>query len=208
MGTSMVLQNLLRKESTANKKVSIDRSVLERLLRGSDRQLNMINSLLEAQSTATMGIRLNLQPCQIHQLIDAILLELEPILQQNGVVVNNRVTDLPIVNADPLQLWRVLNNLITNAFKHNPHGIELTIDATTDRGFIQIYIIDNGIGIDPQQQARLFELYARGDRARYMPGLGMGLYLCQQIILAHGGEIGFDSHRDRASTFWFTLPVK
>lgn len=208
MGTSMVLQNLLRKESTINKKVVVDRSVIERLLQGSDRQLQMINSLLEAQSTATMGIHLNLQPCQIHQLISAILLELEPILQQNGVVVNNKVSNLPVVNADPLQLWRVLNNLITNAFKHNPHGIELTIDAAIDKEFIQIYIIDNGVGIEPQQQARLFELYARGDRARYMPGLGMGLYLCQQIIIAHGGEIGFDSNPGMGSTFWFTLPIR
>jgi signal transduction histidine kinase len=133
--------------------------------------------------------------------------ELEPILAQNGVVVKNKITGvLPIVNADPMQLWRVVNNLITNAIQHNPDGIELTVDAVVEPEFIRIYIIDNGVGIVAEQQARLFELYARGDRARYMPGLGMGLYLCQQIITAHGGKIGLDSFPGMGSSFWFTLP--
>jgi signal transduction histidine kinase len=62
------------------------------------------------------------------------------------------------------------------------------------------------VGIIQAQQKRLFQLYSRGARARYMPGLGLGLYLCQQIIKAHGGEIGVESQLDRGSTFWFTLP--
>jgi signal transduction histidine kinase len=207
MGTSIVLQNLLKKvQKNTNGKILIDGGVLAKLLQGSDRQLKMINSLLDAQSTASQGIKLNFQPCNLNQLINSILAELEPILEQNGVVVKNKITDdLPIINADSLQLWRVLNNLITNAIQHNPDGIELTVDAAIKTNFIRIYIIDNGIGIAWEQQARLFELYARGDRARYMPGLGMGLYLCQQIITAHGGEIGFDSHPAMGSTFWFTL---
>lgn len=208
MGTSIVLQNLLKKaQKTGNGKISINGAVLTKLLQGSDRQLKMINSLLEAQSTASLGINLNCQPCHLTQLIISILDELEPILEQNGVVVKNKITgDLPIINADSLQLWRVLNNLITNAIQHNPDGIELTVDAVVETDFIRIYIIDNGIGIAAEQQARLFELYARGDRARYMPGLGMGLYLCQQIIIAHGGEIGFDSYPGKGSGFWFALP--
>lgn len=207
-GTSMVLSNLITKASNNNNKVAVERRILERLLQGSDRQLSMINSLLEAQATSHHGISLKTQPCRLKQLVAAIILDLKPILQQNRVQVRNRVAaDLPQVAVDPLQLRRVFNNLITNAFKHNPPGIDLVINSVTQERMIRIEVADNGVGIPPKQRSKLFELYARGDRARYMPGLGMGLYLCQQIIQAHQGEIGFETNCDRGSTFWFTLPL-
>ncbi|MEO0542119.1 MAG: sensor histidine kinase, partial [Cyanobacteria bacterium P01_A01_bin.105] len=66
---------------------------------------------------------------------------------------------------------------------------------------------DTGIGIPPEQRSRLFELYTRGKRARYMPGLGLGLYVCKQIITAHGGDIGIASPVEQGTVFWFTLPL-
>jgi signal transduction histidine kinase len=102
--------------------------------------------------------------------------------------------------------------------KHNPHGITLTLDAeiveenqnrkqARNPKMIRCTVADNGIGISRAQSQRLFELYAKGDRARYMPGLGLGLYLCKQIITAHGGKIGVISSPNAGSTFWFTLPL-
>jgi signal transduction histidine kinase len=205
-GSTMVLQNLLKKETSADE-ILVRRSILQQLLQGSDRQLKMINSLFEAQRTSAQGIILNYQPCNLERLIQAIILELEPILQKNAVLIDNRILDdLPEVHADPVQLWRVFNNLITNALKHNPPGIKLYFDAVIDPDFIKILVADNGVGIALQQQTRLFELYTRGDRARYMPGLGLGLYLSQEIITAHNGAIGVQSTPGQGSTFWFTLP--
>ncbi|MGL6337905.1 MAG: sensor histidine kinase [Waterburya sp.] len=208
MGASIVLQNLLRKAKTTDNRVIVDSLVLESLLQGSDRQLSMINSLLEAQNTSVQGITLDLQPCCLDNLVQGIILDLEPILAKNRIIVSNQISSsLPLVHADSTQLWRVLNNLITNALKHNPPGIELTLNAVVEFNTLHISVEDNGIGIAPKHQERLFELYTRGDRAHYMPGLGIGLYLCQQIIIAHGGEIGCDSYPNQGSTFWFTLPL-
>jgi signal transduction histidine kinase len=237
IGTSIVLQNLLKKSTDT---VVLDRTVVERLLQGCDRQLFLINSLLEAHACEVQGIVLHCQPLQLSHLLQDIVADMEPVVSQNQVTLINQVNpDLPLVSGDATQLWRVFNNLISNALKHNPRGITITltaeivadpISAKTDQAidfskrhsasalkpsipqpnnnaWLRCSIQDNGVGIDPKQCQRLFELYTRGSRARYMPGLGLGLYLCKKIIQAHGGQMGVLSAPHQGSTFWFTLPL-
>lgn len=242
MGTSIVLQNLLKKATAAE--VSVHQEVLERLLQGSNRQLALINALLEAHEAEVQNIVLHRQPLELASLVEAVLADLEPALLKNQIVVHHQIDPtLPLVNADSTQLWRVYSNLINNAIKHNPHGIEVSLSAEVcanglpyrnrrrnwrqgkygkilisrslksshrrekSSGWLCCYVQDNGIGIPLTQQERLFELYARGTRARYMPGLGLGLYLCRQIVLAHGGEIGVSSKPGAGTTFCFSLPL-
>jgi signal transduction histidine kinase len=209
LGTSVVLQSLLRKSQAANSQVIITTPKLEQLLAGTDRQLNLINSILTAHKSEVQGISLNCQPLQLSAVVDAVLADAESLLTQNQVVLTNRVTtDLPMIQADVDQLLRVFSNLITNALNHNPAGIHLTIDAVRQTSqALYCTIQDSGIGIPIQQQQRLFDLYYRGERSRYMPGLGLGLYLCRQIITAHGGQIGVISQPGNGSIFWFTLPL-
>ena len=204
MASSMVLENLLQQPG---KKLTLDRSVLERLHQGSDRAHKMINSVIEAHDTEVNGIVITSQPCRIDDLVNSVLIDLRPMLSEHQAIVDNRVvSNLPQVIADPIQLWRVLNNLITNALKHNRNGVGITIDATVERGWLYCTVSDDGVGIPQDRGDRLFKLYSRGKRSRYMPGLGIGLYICRQIIMAHGGEIGVVSDRGDGATFWFTLP--
>jgi len=209
IGTSIVLKNLLRKAQDSNNQVTVTTVKLERLLAGSDRQLNLIDSILEAHTDENQRISLHRQPLQLSTLVKSIVADLEALLVQNQVVLTNRVTDnLPLIYGDTAQIWRVFSNLITNALKHNPTGIHLTLDANLQTPqLLRCTVHDNGIGIPPLQQQHLFELYYRGTHSRYMPGLGLGLYLCQQIVTAHGGKIGVVSQPECGSTFWFTLPV-
>ncbi|GAB4376671.1 MAG: hypothetical protein Kow00121_24200 [Elainellaceae cyanobacterium] len=237
MGTTMVLKSLLRQSAN---QILVDRSVLERLLEGSDRQLTLINSLLEARASELQTLTLNCEAIQLSALVEAVLIDVEPALCKNQIQVFNQVSaDLPLIYADANQLWRLYCNLLTNALKHNPHQIRLTLDAkpvedsqlgdhsplvkyktierTNDRSsnchaadsnwLLLCTVQDNGVGIPPEQTSHLFELYSRGARARYMPGLGLGLYLCKQIITAHGGDIGVISQPGQGTTFWFTLPI-
>jgi len=248
MGTSMVLKSLL---NSTDPQVSVNRSVLERLLTGSDRQLILINSLLESHASEIQAESLNCQPMQLSLLVDSVLADLDHALTQHQVQLINRVrADLPLVYADASQLWRVFSNLIGNALKHNPNGICLILKAEVVEGktkqpanfrwqrftnrftnatpipffnasqtalnipvpavpqsWLRCSVQDNGVGIPVEQSDRLFERYTRGGRARYMPGLGLGLYLCRQIIQAHGGEIGVLPTPGKGATFWFTLPI-
>lgn len=206
LGTSIVLENMLKKSS--NGQVTVSDTIIERLLQASDRQLNLLNSLVEAHETEVSGITLKTLPIELIQVVKAVISDLDPILTKNKVILNNKISaELPLINADATQLWRVFSNLIANALKHNPPGISLTLNAVVEGKIIYCTVQDNGVGIPPSQCDRLFELYSRGSRARYMPGLGLGLYLCKQIITAHGGEIGVISHLGEGSTFWFTLPL-
>ncbi len=187
--------------------IPVSRSILERMIQSSDRQLNLINSLMEAHVSEMQGVVLQRQSVQLLAVIEAAIADLEPLLAQNQAKLTNLVSTLPLVNADPTQLWRVFSNLIVNALKHNAPGLLLTINATREGEMIYCTVSDNGVGISQQQSDRLFELYFRGASIRNSVSLGLGLYLCKQIINAHGGEIGVNSALDVGATFWFTLPI-
>ncbi|MDZ7961840.1 MAG: ATP-binding protein [Aulosira sp. DedQUE10] len=205
LGTLMVLKNLL---ANPDSKITISRSILERMVQSSDRQLSLINSLMEAHISEVEGVFLQSLAVQLHTIVEAAIADLEPMLAENQATLRNLVpADLPLINADPTQLWRVFSNLIVNAVKHNPPGLMLTINATPEEDKIYCTVSDNGVGISQQQSDRLFDLYYRGTNSRNSVSLGLGLYLCKQIILAHGGEIGVNSASQKGATFWFTLPI-
>jgi PAS domain S-box-containing protein len=214
LGTLMVLKNVLNSQEMENGKEStpylipVSRSILERMVQSSDRQLNLINSLMEAHVSEVQGLVLQCQPLQLHTVVADAIADLEPLLAANQASLINLVTaDLPVVNADPTQLWRVFSNLIVNAVKHNPPGLLLTINATVEGDKIYCTVSDDGVGISQQQSERLFDLYFQGSNHRNSVSLGLGLYLCKQIINAHGGEIGVKSALTAGATFWFTLPM-
>jgi PAS domain S-box-containing protein len=205
MGLALVLQNLHKKNSDT---VTISKSVLERMIQSIDRQLMMINSLLEAHSSEVAGIVLQHEQVQLNRLIHAIVADLDPLMSDNQAKLKNLLpANLPPLSADPAQLRRVFENLITNALKHNPPGLVVTLQVTIEKDQVRCLVQDNGIGMNAAECESLFDRYARGSRARRSAGLGLGLYLCRQIINAHGGEIGVISAPQSGATFWFTLPL-
>ncbi len=205
LGTLMVLKNLL---NAPHSLIPVPRSILERMVQSSDRQLNLINSLMEAHVNEVQGVVLQRQKVQLYSVVEAVLADLEPMLTENQATLTNLVSaNVPSVNADPTQLWRVFSNLIVNAVKHNGTGLSITVNAIVEGEQIYCTVADNGVGMSQQQCDRLFDLYFRGTNVRNSVSLGLGLYLCKQIITAHGGEIGVKSAPQAGATFWFTLPI-
>jgi PAS domain S-box-containing protein len=205
MGMMMVLKNLQHKPGDT---VVLKRSILERMVQSSDRQLSMINSLLEAHSSETWGINLHCEQLNLGSLVRVIIDDMEPLLLENQATLLNQVSAaFPLVTADPTMLRRVFENLLTNALKHNPPGLHLTLEAAIVGDMIRCSVQDNGVGLAPDECDSLFDRYTRGTRARRSTGIGLGLYLCRQIITAHGGQIGAISSPGQGATFWFTLPL-
>jgi two-component system, sensor histidine kinase and response regulator len=212
-GMLMVLQNLLRPSSPEPEEtIAVSRAVLDRMATSCDRQLNLINSLLETQKQEVWGGSLQCEPIVIHQFVEALVAEWKPMLQRNQATLMSQVpTDLPSISADRNQLWRVFENLLANALKHNPPGLNLLLKAEVfpdDRAYLRCTLTDDGVGMKPEECAQLFQPYTRGEAAKRKTGLGLGLYLCLQIVTAHGGDIGVNSAPDAGTTFWFTLPVE
>ncbi len=207
LGSLMVLKNLANKDATESI-IPVPRTIIGQMIQSSDRQLNLINSLMEAHFSEVQGIVLQRQTVQINTIAEEAIADLKPMLTENqAILINSISTDLPTVNADPTQLWRVFSNLIANAIKHNPPGLNITLNAKLEDDKVYCTVADDGVGISEQQSLKMFDLYFRGAGVRNSVSLGLGLYLCKQIIQAHGGEIGVKSVLGKGATFWFTLPI-
>ncbi len=117
--------------------------------------------------------------------------------------------DLKIqVFADPERVDQVVINFINNAIKYAPESKEIKINIEKTEGMAKVSIIDKGPGISSENLSLVFERHYRIDtRGSRSSGLGLGLYICGEIIKKHGGQIGVDSEIDKGSTFWFTIPL-
>jgi two-component system sensor histidine kinase ChiS len=205
LGTAMVLNNLSNQPGDA---ISLPRKILERMQESNQRQLDLINSLIDTHAAEIWGIALHPKPLALKPLVHSAIADLLPMMEREQTRLENRIPDdLPLVEVDPLQLARVYQNLLANALKHNPVGLTIVLDAQQQGNWIHCTVADNGVGISPDQCERLFDPYFRGQAKPKSVGLGLGLYLCQQIVEAHGGEIGVKSEPNQGTLFWFTLPV-
>ncbi len=121
--------------------------------------------------------------------------------------------DLP---DDPLPAWadqdritEVVENLISNAAKYSPDDSPIRVSITREHETATVRVSDSGIGITAADQKRLFKPFSRvpqpsGSR---IPGSGLGLYICERIVRAHGGKLGVESAAGAGSTFWFSVPL-
>ena len=115
---------------------------------------------------------------------------------------------LPTVTGMPTALRQLFTNLVGNAVKFRGAGpAQVHVGTARDGPMWGFSVADNGIGIDPAQAERIFEVFKRlHPRDRY-PGTGIGLAICRKVVERHGGRIWVESQPASGATFWFTLPA-
>jgi len=115
--------------------------------------------------------------------------------------------DLPLISVDPLRLKRILYNLLENAVKYSPNGGDIKISARVRGEEMVVSIKDQGKGMSPEEQERIFNPFERLAPMSEAKGIGLGLMVCQRLVEAHQGRIWVESEQGKGSTFYFTLPL-
>ncbi len=131
-------------------------------------------------------------------------------MRRAGVeLVVETANDLPAVAADPDKLRQVLTNLIDNAVKYSPDGGSVRVGLTPSGNCVRFRIEDQGLGIPPAEQERIFEKFFRLDPnlTRGVGGTGLGLYICRELVYRMHGRIWVNSDGRRGSTFTVELPI-
>lgn len=174
----------------------------------SDRLNGLINNLLDASRIQAGGFKLERSDVSLPKLAASLV---ESFRTQTGKhhFALDFPSDLPCIPGDEERLRQVFNNLVGNAIKYAPQGGEIRLGGWCDDTTVTAFVADQGIGIPPSEQTKLFQRFYRVDSSlrRSTQGAGLGLYLCRSIIEAHGGRIWLRSEPGKGTTVFFTLPL-
>jgi two-component system CheB/CheR fusion protein len=170
------------------------------------RMTTLINGFLNVSQLETGKIFLNRQVFEIDALINEIV---EEVATNSGHNIITSPGCKLTVNADREKIGQVINNILSNAIKYSPKNKTIEIYCKESTSNVQVSIKDQGPGVKPADQEKLFDRYFRIEREdlRMIPGFGIGLYLSSEIIQRHNGKIWVESEMGKGSTFCFSLPI-
>ncbi|WP_247731475.1 sensor histidine kinase [Halovivax limisalsi] len=171
---------------------------------GAERMKAMIEGLLAYSRVETRGDPM--AAVDLDAVLEDVRRDLERRIAETGAEIS--ADPLPTVEGDASQLRQVFQNLLDNAIEYSgdgPPGIEISCRRTGSRW--EIAVTDDGIGIDPDAQERIFRVFERLHTHEEHHGSGIGLALCRRIVERHGGQLTVDSEPGEGTTFSFTLPA-
>lgn len=179
---------------------------LRRMSDAAGRMRTLIDDLLMFSRVSTQGRAF--VPVDLGEIVAQVLVDLELSITDSGARVS--VDALPRVEADPVQMRQLLQNLLGNALKFRREGVvpELRVSAEVADHVAGLTVKDNGIGFDEQYANRIFGAFERLHGARAYPGTGIGLALCRKIVERHHGTITAESEVGHGARFTVRLPVE
>src|SRR5258708_36916847 len=172
---------------------------------------SMISDLLDFAKIEAGSIRLEQKPVQMLEIINQAVREIRPLIDEQAksfTIKLSAPTNLPMAWVDPTRMRQVALNLLSNAVKFSDQG-SIQIQAREERGQLVVCVRDEGIGIEPDQQAIIFEKFRQinGSLTRKAGGARLGLAICKQLIELQGGKIWLESYLGQGSSFYFSVPI-
>ncbi len=175
-----------------------------------ERMSALISDLSDISRIERGKLNLDITTVELNGYVEETIKSLRhKIEEKNQTLAAEVPKELPSIHADPNRLVQVLTNLVSNAWKYTPDGGEIIVRASQQDDFVRIEVIDSGLGISPEDQAKLFTQFFRSEspQVREQLGWGLGLNVTKKLVEIMNGEIGFTSELNQGSNFWFTLPI-
>ena len=173
------------------------------IVEGSHRMKDLIDDLLTFSRLNTEAKEFEL--IDLENALGDVLLNLKASIEENNVTITHDL--LPIIKVDSSQIRQLFQNLITNAIKfHDKEPPKIHISAE-DSGKEWLFCVrDNGIGIDRENQEKIFNVFNRLHTREEYEGTGIGLSIAKRIVNRHGGQIWVESEPGKGANFYFTIP--
>jgi signal transduction histidine kinase len=173
----------------------------------SDRLNSLINDILDASRLQSGVLVLEMGFISLDKMAVS-LIEKFRTQTDNHFLSTDFPADFPTIPGDRERLRQVITNLLSNAIKYSPKGGNIRLCGQVEPDNVIISVQDEGIGVAPEDQDKLFKRFSRLDNAlsRSTQGAGLGLYLVDAIIKAHGGKVWVESEINKGSIFYFSLP--
>ena len=166
----------------------------------------LVNNLLDMARLESGRVALNLQWQPLEEVVGSALRSLGGLFAGRHPIRVSLPVDLPLLRFDAVLIERVLANLLENAAKYTPVGSAISIGAAATLASVEVWVADEGPGLPPGREERLFEKFERGRKESATPGVGLGLAICRAIVVAHGGTIRGETRPEGGARFVFTLP--
>jgi PAS domain S-box-containing protein len=204
---------LLRRRLEQSNDSEIAQYTVRQLVR-MDEQLGKLNELvdglLDVSRMEAGKLDYAMREVAVDELLAETVEDLQRLSDRHTIILEDLDQVVGVkVHADRDRVGQVLTNLIMNAIKYSPNGDKVIVSSKHDESQVTVSVQDFGLGIAESDQEKIFERFVQvgGPRAQRQLGLGLGLYICSEIIKRHNGRIWVESQLDNGSTFHFTLPL-
>jgi len=175
---------------------------------GGKHLLSLISDILDLSKIEAGRMELALESLSVQSAFAEVLSVMQPLADKKSQQLSANVEPGLAVRADSTRFKQVLMNLLGNAVKFTPNGGRIELAARPIGGGIRVEVRDNGPGIPPAEQQRIFEAFYRlRESGKKSEGTGLGLAITQRLVELHGGQLGLDSQLGQGSCFHFTLPT-
>jgi signal transduction histidine kinase/DNA-binding response OmpR family regulator len=175
---------------------------------GGKHLLKLINDILDLSKIEAGRLELSFEDLSVETIFGEVVSALRPLAEKKNHTLSSHADPGLSVHADGTRFKQVLTNLVGNAIKFTPEGGQIDLEAQQVEGQVQVKVRDNGPGIPPEDQKRIFEAFYRlrksGDGVE---GTGLGLAITESLVKLQGGSLGLESEPGRGSCFYFSLPL-